>query len=439
MTERVSEVTEGGLVENWAGLSFEERRTGFNALPRTAAEVFFLDLSAEHQVELLQELSPSEKRSWLRLLEPDDAADLIQALPPEAKEDILQLLDSTLRREVTALLAYAEDDAGGLMNPHYVRLRPDLAVDEAIAYLRAQARGQTETIYYAYVVANDQKLLGVVSFRELLSAQPTKRVRDILKSDIVTLPEDMDQEEVAMRFAQHDLLALPVVDKQGCMKGIVTVDDVVGVVQEEATEDIQKIGGTEVLSEPYLDVGFLKMMKKRVGWLTTLFIGEMLTASAMLHFEHEIARAVVLALFIPLIISSGGNSGSQATTLIIRAMALGEVRLRDWWRVFFRELSTGLGLGLVLGLIGLIRVYFWRSVGADLGEHVWWVGLTVAFSLVGVVLWGSLVGAMLPFGLRRLGLDPATSSAPFVATLVDVTGLVIYFSFASLFLAGRLL
>jgi magnesium transporter len=263
-----------------------------------------------------------------------------------------------------------------------------------------------------------------------------------MRTNPITIPEQMNQETVSRQFVHNHLAALPVVDAQGRMKGIVTVDDVVDVVQEMATEDMQKVGGVggaAVLDGPFLQIATRRMIQKRVGWLSALFLGEMLTASAMGHFEKEIARAVVLALFVPLIISSGGNSGSQATTLVIRAMALGQVRLRDWWRVIRREFSTGLGLGLVLAAIGFIRIVVWESIFHTYGAHYLGVAATVAVSLVGVVLWGSIAGSMLPFVLRRLGLDPASASAPFVATLVDVSGLMIYFSVAALLLKGTLL
>jgi magnesium transporter len=281
--------------------------------------------------------------------------------------------------------------------------------------------------------------VGVVSFRQLFEAPGSMKVRDLMQTEVVTVSEQMDQEDVGLLFAKHSLLAIPVVDADGHMKGVVTVDDIVDVVQEEATEDIQKIGGMEALDEPYLDIGLFRMIRKRAGWLSALFISETLTATAMGYYEHEIARAVVLALFIPLIISSGGNSGSQASTLVVRAMALGEVRLRDWWRVMRREFAAGLALGSILGLIGLLRILLWPTRAALYGEHYVLVAITVACSLVGVVLWGTISGSMLPLIMRRLGFDPASASAPFVATLVDVTGLVIYFTLASVILHGTLL
>jgi magnesium transporter len=410
----------------------------FRNLTRNEREELFLDLPSADQAELVQTMPERERRSYLRILPPDDAADLIQEWPAEDRAALLDLLDETNRSEVRALLAYAEDDAGGLMSPRFARLRPDMTVDEAISYLKLQAR-QMETVHYVYVVDGDQTLRGVVSFRDLFTSSGSARISDIMRRDLVTLDEDTDQEDTARLFAVHDLVAIPVVDAQGRIKGIVTSDDIVHVVEEEATEDIQKIGGMEALNEPYLEIGFLDMVKKRAGWLAALFVGEMLTATAMSRYEGEISRAVILAIFIPLIISSGGNSGSQATTLVIRAMALDEVRLGDWWTVAWREIRSGVVLGTVLAVIGFVRILIWQVIWGTYGEHSLLVALTVAASLVGVVLFGTLAGSMLPFVLRRVGVDPASASAPFVATLVDVTGLVIYFSTASLILRGTLL
>ena len=427
------------LTDVWPVLSNPERIESFGLLARAEAEEFFFSLNAQDQSQIIVDLPQEERRSWMRLLAPDDAADLIQAVPAEQRETFLGLLDEATRKEVTALLAYAEDEAGGLMNPRFARVRPDMTVDEAISYLRKQAREHLETIYYVYVLDAQQRLLGVVSFRELFAAPPEKTVRDVMRIGLVKVTEEMDQEMVGHLFAQHDLVAIPVVDAEGRMKGIVTVDDIVDVVREEATEDIHKFGGIQEIDQPYLQIALPRMVYKRAGWLTALFIGEMLTATAMGYFQGEIARAVVLALFIPLIISSGGNSGSQASTLVIRAMALGEVRLRDWWRVVRRELTTGFALGSILGAIGLVRIILWPARQTLYGEHFVLVALTVACSLIGVVMWGTIAGSMLPFILRKLGLDPASASAPFVATLVDVSGLVIYFTVASVILKGTLL
>jgi magnesium transporter len=427
------------LQESWRLLTVEDRLEGLSALPREDAEDFFLDLPALDQAGLVLGLSAGERRSWMRLLPPDDAADLVQEADAEERENLLALLDEQTRREVQALLAYAEDEAGGLMNPRFARVRPDMSVDEAISYLRRQARERAETLNYLYVLDNEQRLLGVISLRELFASPPDKTVRDVMNVEVVTASEEMDQERLSQLFAQHDLIAVPVVDAAGRMKGIVTVDDIVDVVQEEATEDIQKIGGTQALGAPYLQVGLTGMIQKRVGWLAVLFVGELLTASAMGRFEDEIARAVVLSVFIPLIISSGGNSGSQASTLVIRAMALGEVRLRDWWRVISREAGAGLALGAILGVLGFGRVALWETLFHPYHGHWVPIGLTVGLGVLGVVAFGTLAGAMLPFLLRRINADPASASAPFVATLVDVTGIVIYFTLASFILKGTLL
>ncbi len=426
------------LYQQWDDLSESERVDAFRELPRERADEFFLGLSSRDQVGLLLALPESERRSWLRLLPPDDAADVLQLAPEEERANLAAQLDDVTRREVNALLAYKEDAAGGLMNPRFARVRPDMTIDEAISYLRRQA-DHLETLHYIYVLDGSQHLLGVLGFRDLFSADRWKLVRDVMRTEFISVSEHTDQEVVARLFSKHHLLAIPVLDGDGRMQGIVTVDDIVEVVEQEASEDIQKVGGMEALDGPYLQMRFWQMVRKRAGWLTILFIGEMLTATAMGHFEEEIERAVVLALFVPLIISSGGNSGSQATTLVIRAMALGELRLRDWWRVVSRELAAGLVLGSVLGAIGMTRIVVWQAFWKTYGEHYVFVGLTVACSLIGVVLFGTIAGSMLPFVLRRMGLDPASASAPFVATLVDVTGLVIYFTIASVILRGTLL
>lgn len=429
------------LRDAWPGLTPPERVAGYEALPPEQADDFFLSLMPHGQAQLILGLPDSKRRLRIRLLAPDDAADVLQEVPLGRRAELLGLLDELTRHEVSALLAYAEDGAGGLMSPRFARLRAEMNVDEAILYARRQARERLETIYYLYVLADDQRLLGVLSIRQLFVAPPDTIVRDLMRrrEELVAVPEHMDQEAVARLFARHDLLALPVVDRDDRMRGIVTFDDIVDVVQEEATEDVQKFGGLEALDSPYLQTGFWSLVKKRGGWLAILFLGEMLTASAMGRFQDELERAVVLALFVPLIISSGGNSGSQAATLIIRAMALGEVKLRDWWRIMRRELRVGVTLGMGLAAIGVTRIVIWQELFHAYGDQYALVAVTVGISVVGVVTWGTLSGSMLPFLLRRVKLDPATASAPFVATLVDVTGLIIYFETARWVLHGTLL
>ncbi|HEV8123962.1 MAG TPA: magnesium transporter [Gemmatimonadales bacterium] len=434
-----SAMDSAALTDAWPILTPEERMEGFTLLGRVDAEEFFLSLGARDQVTILEAMQPGERRSWMRLLAPDDAADVLQEAPDELRTELLNTLDTPTRLEVSALLAYAEDEAGGLMNPRYLRVRPEMTVDEALLYIRKQAVQGIQIVNYAYALDPQSRLQGVVSSRELFVSPSDKQVREIMHTDIHTVHEDTDQEAVAKLLEEQSLEAIPVVDNEGRMKGIITVDDIVDVIQEEATEDIQKMGGTAALDAPYLDVGFGTMIRKRGGWLAVLFLGEMLTATAMGFFEKEIQRAVVLALFVPLIISSGGNSGSQATTLVIRAMALGEVRLRDWWRVVRRELPAGLTLGTILGCIGVLRILLWQAIWGMYGEHYLLVAITVGLSLVGVVTFGTFAGSMLPFLFRRVGWDPASASAPFVATLVDVTGLIIYFTIASILLSGTLL
>jgi magnesium transporter len=411
------------LREVWWVLSMEERLEGFRLVEGDEAEEFFHDLQPRDQADLLLALEPRERRTWLRTLAPDDAVDLLQEVDDDERAALL-------RREVSVLLAYEEDEAGGLMSSRFARVRPDMTVDQAISYLRKQALSgvELETIYYTYVLQPDHTLVGIVSFREMFSAPGSQLVRDVMLTEYVAVPEAMDQEDVARLFAEYDVLALPVIDESGRMKGIVTVDDIVDVVEEEATEDAHKFGGLAALDLPYLRTDFFAIVQKRAGWLILLFLGGMLTANALGQFEDSIALLPFLTLFIPLIIASGGNSGSQASTLVIRAMAMDEVRMRDWWRVARREVATGLALGSVLGAIGFFRVVLFPGDTAAYGPNaVTLFGATIAVSLLGVVLFGTLVGSMLPFILRRFGLDPASASAPLVATLVDVSGLVIYF------------
>jgi len=433
------------LRDAWSLLDPEERAEAFRSLKAAEAEEFFESLSALDQAQIVLGLPDIERKLWVRSMAPDDLADVVQALPDEGRTSVLGLLDEPTRKELVALLAYEEDEAGGLMNTRYGRLRPEMSVDEAITYLRKQTPERVESIYYAYVLDQQSQLLGVVSFRQLIMAKGSAKVAEVMTMDLVTVPDEMDQEAVSRLFAQHSYLSLPVVDTQGRMKGVVTADDIVDVVREEATEDIQKIGGSAALEAPYLEVRFLDMIKARAVWLVVLFLGSMLTISAIRTFEGQLAKASVLTAFIAMIISSGGNCGSQASTLVIRAMALGELKMRDWWRVFVREASAGLVLGGILAALGLLRVVIWHHSFEDssgepfYGDHYLLIGLTVAGSVIGVALWGTLVGALLPFFLKRVGLDPASASAPLVATLSDVTGILIFFSVASTVLSGTLL
>jgi magnesium transporter len=324
------------------------------------------------------------------------------------------------------------------MTPEYIAVRPDWTVRQVLDYVRKHGQDK-ETLNLVYVVDDDGVLIDDVRMRRFLLSDPEQRVSDLMERSFTALKATDDRETAVNVFRQADLAALPVTDTEGVLIGIVTSDDILDVAEELATEDIQMFGGSEALDEPYMQVAFHRMVRKRAGWLVILFIGEMLTATAMSFFEKEIARAVVLALFVPLIISSGGNTGSQAATLVIRALALGEVTLRDWGRIMRREIFSGLALGLILGLIGFLRIAVWSAFSDLYGPHWFLVAVTVGLALVGIVMWGALAGSMLPLVLRRLGFDPASSSAPFVATLVDVTGLVIYFSVAAIILRGTLL
>jgi magnesium transporter len=439
-TEVANEFDVESLREAWPALIDEERAEAFMLLTEEDGRNLFSSLPPADQSGLLQYLPNGTASVWMRFLAPDDAADVLQATEPERRPRLRDMLDAPTRREVDALLAYAEDEAGGLMSPRFVRVRPDITVDVAIRYLRQQTMHNPETLYYVYVIDAEQHLRGVLSLRELFAAPDNATIADVMHADPIFVRESTDQEEVARVVEQSDLLAVPVLDDEGRMRGIVTVDDIVDVIHEEATEDIQKLGGTEALGAPYLDVGFFSMIKKRGGWLSVLFLGELLTATAMGFFEEEIARAVMLTMFIPLIISSGGNSGSQAATLVVRSLALHEVRLQDWLRVLFREIKSGVTLGAGLGVMGFVRVVLWQQLGwYDYGDAYVLIGCTVWASLIGVVCIGTLCGSMLPFLMRRLGFDPATSSAPFVATIVDVAGVLIYFSIAAAVLRGTLL
>ncbi|RPJ86430.1 MAG: magnesium transporter, partial [Acidobacteria bacterium] len=353
-------------------------------------------------------------------------------------QQMLALLSPSERAIAVSLLGYPEGSIGRRMTPDYVRVRPEWPVELVIEHIRRHGR-DSETLSLLYVIDNNGVLIDDLRIRRVLLADPKTKIGELLDYRFVALKATDDQETAIEVFRNEDRYALPVTDSAGVLIGIVTIDDVLDVAQEEATEDIHKIGGIEALDEPYMETPLLRMIRKRAIWLTVLFLGEMLTATAMGYFEQEIQRAVVLALFVPLIISSGGNSGSQASTLVIRALALGEITLRDWWRVIRREFYSGLALGTILGSIGFLRITIWQNFTHIYGEHWFLVALTVAVALVNVVLWGTLAGSTLPFVMRSLGFDPAASSAPFVATLVDVSGLVIYFGFAAIVLRGTLL
>lgn len=429
----------GIVAENLEALTDEEVwQILSQATLEKQAEIFeFIDLN--RQTELVQLLDSEKLSELIAQMAPDNRADLLETLDTAQVELMLPLLAQAERADIRKLLSYPEHSAGSIMTTDYASLPEGLSAGEALAQLRLQAPDR-ETIYYIYVTDEHRRLRGLLSLRKLILARPDTLISKIIEQDVISVRVDENQEEVARKIARYDFIALPVVDDQNRLVGIITHDDVLDVVQEEATRDMQKVGGSEALDAPYFDVGFLPMLKKRGGWLAVLFLGETLTATAMGHFEEEIKKAAVVALFVPLIISSGGNSGSQATSILIRSLALQEVKLRDWWRVFRMEFFSSAALGILLGAIGFVRILLWYKFGwADYDGHPFMIGATVWCSLIGVVMFGSLAGSMLPFVLRRVGLDPATASAPFVATLVDVTGLVIYFSVALSILKGTLL
>jgi len=416
----------------------------FRVLPHAlAADVFeYLDLDA--QQKLLRAMAHEQVVGILNEMSPDDRTALLEELPSAAARQLIKLLTPEERQIAQALLGYPEGSVGRLMTPDFIAVREDWSVQHVLDYVREYGR-DSETLNFVYVVDERGHLIDDVRIRGFLLRPLTAKVSEIRDQSFVALKVNDSQEEALNVFRKYDRAALPVVDSNGVLVGIVTSDDMLDVAEEEATEDIQKFGGMEALDEPYMRIPLWRMIRKRAGWLVILFLGEMLTATAMANYQAELAKALVLALFLPLIISSGGNSGSQASTLMIRAMALGEVTLRDWWRVMSREMQAGLSLGAILGAIGVVRVGAWAIVGEQYfhrqpyGPHWPLVALTVGIALVGVVLWGTLSGSMLPFILRRVGADPAASSAPFVATLVDVTGLIIYFSIALLIMRGAML
>ena len=419
----------------------EQVRALMAALPPARAADVLEYLDEELRTELLEQLPAEQAAALVSQMTPDDRTDVLEEIDEDVAEEIVSELPAGTREETERLRKFEPDTAGGLMTTEFVSVSDSMQVDQALEAVRALARsGRKEATYAIYATDRDGRLAGVLSLRELLGAAPGAKISDVAWTEVQTVAPSADRQEVARITANYDLIAIPVVSESGHVMGVITVDDVIDVLQEEQTEDIQKLGGLEALDEPYTSIGFWEMIRKRGGWLCVLFFGQLLTASAMQGFQGELLNAVVLSFFVPLIVSSGGNSGSQATSLIIRAMALGEVTLKDWWRVALRELPTGFTLGLVLGVLGFIRIIAWQRFGLyDYGPHYALLGLTVGIAVLGVVTFGSLIGSMLPFVLRRFGLDPASASAPFVATLVDVTGLVIYFLVAVLLLRGTLL
>lgn len=426
------------VAEIFADMASADAAVLFRLMPRDLAADIFEYMPVEAQETLLHSLGQEQVAAVLNEMSPDDRTALLEELPGPATQRLLTLLSPEERKVATELLGYPEDSIGRIMTPDYVAVRGDWTVAEVLNHIRRVGRDK-ETLNVVYIVDAQGKLIDDIRLRELILADPATPLANLIDKQFTALDARQDQEVAVETFKRLDRTALPVVDSAGHLVGIVTVDDVLDVAEEEVTEDMQKMAAMETLEAPYLRTPFWTLVRKRATWLSALFIGEMLTATAMGYFEHEISRAVVLALFIPLIISSGGNSGSQAASLIIRSLAVHELTVRDWLRVFRREIASGLALGCVLGAIALMRIMFWPWRLSLYGEHYAMVALTVAIALIGVVMYGTLVGAMLPIILRRIGLDPAVSSAPFVATLVDVSGIVIYFTIAAVMLRGSLL
>jgi len=420
------------------GLADTEQAVLFRVLPHRQATEVFEFLPQNVRVNLLESLASEQVATLLNDMAPDDRTSFLEELPGNVVRELLELVSPQARQVAQTLLNYPVNSVGRLMTPNFISVKSDWTIQEVLEHIRLHGKA-SETLNVVYVTDDRGHLIDDIRITDILVAASTQTVQNLMDNRFVSLNVLDQQEDTVAIFRANDRYALPVIDSEDFLLGIVTLDDVLAVVEAEDTEDIQKFGGQEALDVPYNKTPLLTMVQKRAGWLIVLFVSEMLTATAMGYFEDEIAKAVVLALFVPLIISSGGNSGSQAATLIIRAMALKEIQLSDWWKVMQRELLSGLLLGIILGIIGFFRIFLWTLFSPIYGPHWFLVALTVAFSLIGVVLWGTLSGSMLPIALKRLGFDPATSSAPFVATLVDVTGLVIYFSIAFWLMQGKLL
>ena len=440
--ERIHQFLDEQNISDVADLIYENEDREAYILSRLSihrAASLFKILEHPTQEKIIRELPPSKTAELLNELPPDDRTSFLEDLPNEVVRELIKTLNPEERKITLSLLGYPENSVGRLMTPDYVYVYETNTVKQVLNIIR-QVGKNSETIDVIYVINDKGELLDDIRIREFILADPQTKVSELMDGRVISINVHDDQENANEVFKMNNRVALPVTDDKNVLLGIITIDDVLWIANEEFSEDIQKIGGTEALDEPYLEIPIFKLFKKRITWLVVLFIGEMLTATAMGYFEDEIAKAVVLALFVPLIISSGGNSGSQASTLIIQAMAVGELTISDWWKVMRREIVSGLMLGSILGIIGFLRVMVWSQIFPDVyGIHFLAIGLTVGIALIGVVIWGTLCGSMLPIILKKLGADPAVSSAPFVATLVDVTGLLIYFSVAYTFLQGTLL
>jgi magnesium transporter len=442
LAAETEELHPADLAEVVEHLPRERMRELLQALPKGRAADVLEYLDEELRTEIIGEMSAVEAAAFVTQMTPDDRADTLEELDEERAEEILSEIPAEQRAETEQLLSFEPDTAGGIMTTEFVSVAATTAVEQALEMVRALARsGRKEAMYAIYATDERGRLAGVLSLRELLAAAPGATIGDIAWEEVASINPHADREEAARMIQKYDLVALPVVSESEHLMGVVTVDDVIDVIQKEQTEDVQKFGGLEALDMPYTQIEFWPMIRKRVGWLAILFVGEMFTAVATNSYSDEMARARILAVLMPLIISSGGNSGSQATSLIIRALALGELQVKDWWRVAARELPAGVTLGVILGGIGFLRMWgqYWLGLGNPPITYPMQVSLTIWISVIGVVTVGTMVGSMLPFLLRRFRLDPASASAPFVATLVDVLGLVIYFVAAKIILTGTIL
>jgi len=438
LKEILSDWTPADIADLIIDLPEQEKVIVFRVLSIDLAADTFEHLEFETQEELLKAMGHEEVGAILNDMSPDDRTALLEELPGTSAKRLIQLLSGEERKVAQTLLGYPENSVGRLMTPEYIAVKQDWTISETLDYIRKNG-ADSETLNVIYVINEKGVLIDDIRIREIILASPDKQIIDLMDENFIALNVHDDQENAVEVFKKYDRIVLPVVDKSGILIGIVTVDDVLDVAEEEATEDIQKIAGVAALEEPFPTISIFSMVRKRAIWLTILFVAQILTAVAMGFFENEISKAVVLSLFIPLVISSGGNSGSQAATLVIRAMAVGEIALADWWLIMRREILSGLMLGGILGIIGFLQVAILTNIFHVISSYWVLVGVTVFFSLIGIVLWGTISGSMLPFILKKLGADPATSSAPLIATLCDVTGLVIYFSVAIIVLSGTLL
>ena len=438
LKEILNDWTPADIADLILNLPEQEQVIVFRLLPIELATDTFEHLEFEIQVGLLKAMGKGEVAAILNDMSPDDRTALLEDLPGSAAKQLIQLLSAEERKIAQTLLGYPENSVGRLMTPDYIAVKPEWTIAETLDYVRENAE-DSETLNVIYVINDRGILVDDIRIREIILAPTAKKISDLMDENFVSLNVSDDQELAVEQFKKYDRIALPVADKFGVLIGIVTVDDVLDVAEEEATEDIQKIGATGVLEEPYPTIPLMQLIKKRAFWLTILFVAQILTAFVLGFFEDHLGKAIALTIFIPLIISSGGNSGSQAATLVIRAMAVGEISLKDWWLIMRREVISGLVLGGILGVIGFLQVSVLANFSESLQQYWLLIGLTVFFSIVGIVMWGTLSGSMLPFILKRLGADPATSSGPLVTTIVDVTGLIIYFTVAIIILSGTIL